>query len=395
MFPSCDESIGEYLASPERACPPTAFHAKTIVCQGILTGGLKNLLPGLPILLNSRTVAIGVRSRLQRRDRSGFSPDSPENDGGYYSRLRANARRVERRLSDGYGLRMNTLRFRSLPLTGWFPGHMVKAGREMQQRLGLIDVAILLLDARIPRSSRNPALEDSLGGKPRLLVFNKSDLADPETTRQWQRHFDANGEPALFLDAQHGSGVPGLLPRLRAVWDAERQRRGATRPQVRPLRIMICGIPNVGKSTLVNRLAERRKAAVGPKPGVTRAQQWIRLQGGIELLDTPGVLWPRIADKETELLLGLTGTIKDDLIGEELLAEFLCFQMRQGGAQLSLAAHGIDGFPADAAALLDAIGKRRGLLRQGGAIDRQQAAIALLTDLRAGRLGRVTFDRPE
>lgn len=289
---------------------------------------------------------------------------------------------------------MKTPAFRTLPLTGWYPGHMLKAGREMHERLGLIDLVVLLLDARIPRTSRNPALEEAIAAKPRLFVFNKSDLADPAITREWQAHFATAGEAAAFVDAQHGPGVPQLLPRLQAAWEEERRRRGATRPLVRPMRIMICGIPNVGKSTLVNRLAQRHKAAVGPKPGVTRAQQWIRLQGGIELLDTPGVLWPRITDKETELLLGLAGTIKDEVIGEELLAEYLWFRLCHGGGQITWNKYGLDQCPADPHALLDTIAQRRGFLRQGGMPDRQQAAITFLADFRSGQLGRVTFDRP-
>lgn len=283
-------------------------------------------------------------------------------------------------------------RLRSLPLTGWFPGHMLRAGRDMQEKLQLIDVVVELLDARLPNTSRNPALEDLLWTKPRLLVFNKTDLADPDATRAWQEWFRQEGIPAAFIDAQRARGVQDIVPLVRTIWAQERERRGATRPLVRPLRLMIVGIPNIGKSTLVNRLATKHAAAVGPKPGVTRSQQWVRLQGDVELLDTPGVAWPRVEDKLAELKLGLAGTIKDEVIGEELLAEFLWAWIFAHDCAPPWQAYGLTQTPPDPELLMEAIAHRRGLLRGGGAPDLHQAAIALLTDYRAARLGRYTFD---
>lgn len=283
-------------------------------------------------------------------------------------------------------------RFSQLPLSGWFPGHMLKAGRDMHKSLQLIDFVVELLDARIPESSRNPALEDFLWTKPRLLVFNKTDLADPAATQAWRQWFRTNQIPALFVDAQHGKGIHELAPLVRSLWEAERQRRGATRPLVRPLRLMIVGIPNVGKSTLVNRVAERRKAAVGPKPGVTRSLQWVRLQDNLELLDTPGVLWPRINDKLTELKLAITGTIKDEVIGEHLIVEYLWAWLYDTETPAPWELYGLTACPPDVQVLLDAVGRRRGYLRPGGGVDQLQAAIALLNDYRAGRFGRLTFD---
>lgn len=284
--------------------------------------------------------------------------------------------------------------FNRLSLTGWFPGHMLKAGREIRERLGLIDVVVELLDARIPQTSRNPRLEETLGVKPCLFVFSKADLADPEATRQWLELLQKQGLTGVFVDAQRGHGVDAVLPAVRALWDKERVRRGTTRPLLRPLRILIAGLPNVGKSTLTNRLADRRKAIVGPKPGVTRQQQWVRLRDNVELMDTPGVLWPHIETKETELLLGICGMIKDDLIGEELLVEYLCFRLRRAGPRTSPRAYGLNAWPEEGEELLDVVAKRRGLLRAGGAPDRQQAAVALLNDFRSGRLGQVTFEMP-
>jgi len=284
--------------------------------------------------------------------------------------------------------------FEKLALTGWYPGHMLKAGREMRDRLALIDLVVELLDARLPLRSRNPAFEAAFGDKPRLLVFNKADLADPAASRRWEEKLRAAGERPLFLDARTGAGVGRLLPLARATWDEVRRQRGATRPMLRPLRLLIAGIPNVGKSTLVNRLAQRHKAAVGPKPGVTRQVQWISLQQDVDLLDSPGVIWPRIGDKESELCLGLIGSIQDAVLGEELLAECLWWRLRQEPA-VNWPLYGLAACPAGAAALLEAVAVRRGHRQPGGGVNRRQAAVDLIQDYREGRLGRFTFDAPD
>ncbi len=289
---------------------------------------------------------------------------------------------------------MKSTEFDHLKLTGWFPGHMLKAGREMRARLDLIDVVVEMLDARIPRTSLHPSLQEELGRKPHLLAFNKTDLADPAATRAWEEAFRRAGQLSVFLDGRTGSGLKQLLPAVHRVWKEERERRGATRPMLRPLRIMIAGIPNVGKSTIINRLAKAARAAVGPKPGVTRGQQWVVLQDDTELLDTPGVLWPRIENKRTELLLGVVGSIKDEVIGEELLAEYLSCRLRdKPGVRWDH--YGLKAAPQDVDELLDAVARRRGLLQPGGIPDRHRAAVAMLLDFREGRLGRVTFDLPD
>ncbi len=289
---------------------------------------------------------------------------------------------------------MKSSDFDSLNLTGWFPGHMLKAGREMRARLDLIDVVVEMLDARVPRTSLHPSLQEELGRKPHLLAFNKTDLADPASTRAWEESFRQAGQLSIFLDGRTGSGLKQLLPAVHRVWKTERERRGATRPMLRPLRIMIAGIPNVGKSTIINRLAKAAKTAVGPKPGVTRGQQWVVLQNDTELLDTPGVLWPRIENKQTELLLGIVGTIKDTVIGEELLAEYLCFRLHDRPG-IRWDHYGLKAPPRGVEELLDAVALRRGLLQPGGVPDHHRAAVALLLDFRSGSLGRVTFDLPQ
>ena len=288
---------------------------------------------------------------------------------------------------------MKTTDFDRLHLTGWLPGHMLKAGREMRARLDLIDVVVEMLDARIPRTSLHPSLQEELSRKPHLLAFNKTDLADPAATKLWEAALRTAGHPPIFLDGRTGSGLKQLLPAVHRVWKEERERRGTTRPMLRPLRIMIAGIPNVGKSTIINKLAKAAKAAVGPKPGVTRGQQWVRLQDDTELLDTPGVLWPRIENKQTELMLGLIGALKDTIIGEELLSEYLWFRLQERDG-VKWEHYGLQACPAHPDELLDAIALRRGLLLPGGVPDRQRAATALLLDFRDGQLGRITFDLP-
>lgn len=284
--------------------------------------------------------------------------------------------------------------FSRLPMTGWFPGHMLKAGRRMQECLRLVDLVVELLDARIPQSSRNPAFRQSLQGKPHFLVLNKSDLADPEATQRWCQWFTERGERVLAVATQNA----GDIARLQGAWQeavaAERQHRGSTRALNRPVRIMIAGIPNVGKSTLVNRLSASRKATVGPKPGVTRQTQWVPLLGGMELLDTPGVLWPRLRDKEHELKLGLIGAMADELAGPELLAEYLLYQLAPQPRQARWDVYGLSTAPASAADLLEAVGRRRGLLLPGGKIDTFQSAITLLKDFRDLKLGRFTLEMP-
>lgn len=283
--------------------------------------------------------------------------------------------------------------FENIPLTGWYPGHMLKAGRQMQARLRLVDFVVEILDARIPLTSRNPAFHELLGHKPRFLVFNKKDLIGSDEVSRWQKWFGRRGEHCLFFDAQTGADTATLTTAWHRYMDRIRQQRGIRRRTGdRPVRLMICGVPNGGKSTLINRLVKSRQAAVGAKPGVTRGQQWIRLKSNIELLDTPGVLWPRLQRKETELKLALTAAIKDELVGEELVAEYLWSRMRAHSERVNWALYDLEGCPSLPYDLLASVARRRGLLAAGGGIDTLRSAQALLKDYRDGRIGRFCLD---
>lgn len=284
--------------------------------------------------------------------------------------------------------------FNDLPLSGWFPGHMIKAGRRIQETLKLIDLVVELVDARAPESTRNPAFTSLLRGKPTALVANKTDLADPERSRLWKDHFRRIGERAVFLDSTSAGETDSLLDFWRRIVEEERHSRGATRPLTRPIRLMIAGIPNVGKSTLVNRLSAGRKANVGPKPGVTRDNQWISLPNRMELLDTPGVLWPRIRDKIHELRLAVLGSIRDEVMDIELMAEYLWWELRRQEENAAWSLYHLDACPEHPHELLDAVARRRGLLRSGGQFDAVRAATALVKDFREARLGRLTLECP-
>jgi len=285
--------------------------------------------------------------------------------------------------------------FSVLPLSGWYPGHMLKAGRVMHEVLRLVDLVIELVDARAPASTRNPRFREVLQSRPALLVGTKADLADTEASRRWQAHLEGQGDGLLLLDLPRLTDPGPLLAAWKHAAQEQRRARGATTALTRPVRLMIAGVPNVGKSTLVNRLCESHRAQVGPKPGVTRQTQWVPLREGIELLDTPGVLWPTIEDKEHELRLGLVGCIRDEVLGLELLAEFLWDVLRrQPSGRVGWGLYGLSGAPASPEGFLEAVARRRGLLRAGGRIDEERTATAVLKDFREGRLGRITLEWP-
>lgn len=276
----------------------------------------------------------------------------------------------------------------------WFPGHMAKTRKLIQENIKIVDVVVELADARLPGSSRNPLLDELIGDKPRLLLLTKEDLAEAELTRTWLASYIEKGIPAFACSfTQGGQGVKKrLLEKIReqAVSILEkRKKKGIINKTVRA---MIVGIPNVGKSTLINFMAGRSAAETGDRPGVTRGKQWIRLGQDIELLDMPGILWPKFENRETGLKLAVTGAIRDQILDGPELAEWLIEQLLEHypGRLATRYCVAESGSPH---ILLEAMGKKRGFLKTGGVPDLEKAAAMLLDEFRAGKLGPVTLDR--
>ncbi|WP_044731734.1 ribosome biogenesis GTPase YlqF [Geobacillus kaustophilus] len=284
-----------------------------------------------------------------------------------------------------------------MPMTviQWFPGHMAKAKREVQEKLKLIDVAFELLDARVPMSSRNPMIDEILGQKPRLILLNKADMADEAVTEQWIRYFRDQGRLALPIDAQSGTGVRQIAAAAKEmVKDKFEKMRAKGIKNPRPVRALIVGIPNVGKSTLINRLAGRHIAKTGDKPGVTKAQQWIKVGKEMELLDTPGILWPKFEDENVGYKLAVTGAIKDEILNLQDVAVYALRFLSIHYPNRLKERYGLDDIPSDIVALFDAIGRRRGCLTSGGAVDYDKVADIVLYDIRTEKLGRLSFETP-
>ncbi|MFP3392881.1 ribosome biogenesis GTPase YlqF [Brevibacillus sp. SIMBA_040] len=276
----------------------------------------------------------------------------------------------------------------------WFPGHMAKARRQVTEKLKLIDVVIELLDARLPLSSRNPMIDEIVSEKPRLILLNKADLADEKATEEWIAYFRKLGIRTLPIDALSGKGVgklPELCRELAAEMLAKRSEKGM---QGRAIRIMILGIPNVGKSSLINRLSKRAVAQTGDRPAVTKAQQWVKMGDTLELLDTPGILWPKFEDQMVGLRLAASGAIKDELIDFTEVALFVITYMMHYYPERLLDRFKLKALPEDRVEMLEEIGKKRGCLVSGGNIDYDKAAEIFLRELRSGKLGTVSVERP-
>ena len=282
-----------------------------------------------------------------------------------------------------------------LPSLQWFPGHMKKARRLIEENLKMVDVVVELLDARIPVSSANPMLAEIIKGKPRLVALNKSDLADQGRTRAWVQHFQAQGIKAVAIDSIKGKGMKELVTlaeELARPWTDKLVAKGA-RP--RAARCMILGIPNVGKSSLINRLAGAVKAKAADKPGVTRAKQWIKIGRNLELLDMPGILWPKFEDQRVGLKLAFTGAINDDIYDREAVAVLLLETLRRAHPErLRERFKFKEELPEGGPELLEAIGRKRGCLVKGGSVDLEKAQTIVLTEFRGGKLGQVTLDEP-
>ena len=280
----------------------------------------------------------------------------------------------------------------------WFPGHMTKTKRQIQASLKLVDAVAEILDARIPLSSKNSDLQKLIQNKPKVVLLNKCDMANQTATSRWIDYYASQGITAIAVDCKSGKGLNKFAPAVNNVL-SERRERLKAKGMVNPmLRIMIVGIPNVGKSSFINRVAKQNRAKVEDRPGVTRGNQWYSIAKNIEMLDTPGVLWPKFDDKIVGERLAFTGAVKDQILDTELLAVRLLDFLRSLKPADFIARfklEDIDLEAIDSYELLNVIGKKRGMLISGGEIDTERAAIMLLDEFRSGKLGRITLEMPE
>lgn len=278
----------------------------------------------------------------------------------------------------------------------WYPGHMMKTRRSMEEDIRLVDAVCEVLDARIPISSRNPDMDEICGTKPRLIVLNRMDMADPAASKRWTDNFRARGMAVLQTDCKRRRGIDEFVPAARELLK-ERLQYYKERGQVgRSIKVMVVGIPNVGKSTLINQISGRKSAKAENRPGVTRGMQWIAVGGGLLLLDTPGILWPKFDDPEVGMRLSFTGAIKDEVVDVETLACHLMELLARQYPEALTARYQIDAAgQTDGYAMLLAAGRRRGFLFAGGEIDTERMARVLLEEYRSGKLGRFTLEYPE
>lgn len=280
----------------------------------------------------------------------------------------------------------------STPLIQWFPGHMKKAQRLIEENLKLVDVVIELLDARIPSASANPMIAEIIKNKPRMIALNKADLADSASTKKWLAYFKAHNVPAVAIDANHGKGMKQLVAAAEELARPKTEKFVAKGARPRAARCMILGIPNVGKSSLINRLAGAVKAKTADKPGVTRAKQWIKIGSNLDLLDTPGVLWPKFEDQTVGLKLAFTGAINDDIYDREQVVVLLLDIMRRDYPERLTERFKLKEMPDTGYELLETIGKKRGCLLKGGIVDTEKAQNIVLTEFRSGKLGLISLD---
>ena len=278
----------------------------------------------------------------------------------------------------------------------WFPGHMTRAQRMIEENLKLVDAVCEILDARIPASSRNPDIDRLAAGKPRLVILNRSDLADPEATARWRQWFQGQGISILETDARTGRGVSGFVNAVRALLYDKLKDYEAKGQVGRPLRVMILGIPNVGKSTFINKVAGRKAAIAGDKPGVTRGRQWISIDAGLDLLDTPGILWPKFDSQEVGELLAITNAIKADVLDKETLGANFMLRLRDNYPDALRERYRIEpDAELNGYELLEQAAKKRGFLLSKGEYDIERMANTLLKEYHEGKLGRLTLEMPD
>ena len=275
----------------------------------------------------------------------------------------------------------------------WFPGHMRKTQREIKENLKLVEAVIEIRDARIPRSSANPDIEKLCGNKPRLILLNKSDLTESRVTREWMKELSKDNVKAIEVNCLKGKGLNQIKPALEELLKEKLERYKAKGLVNVVIRVMVVGIPNVGKSTFINKMAKNNIAKTGDRPGVTKSKQWIKTPLGIEMLDTPGVLWPKFEDERTALNLAFTGAIKDEIMDTEELSYRLVERLQKHYANELMARYKIERVFEDPLDTLDAIARKRCCLMSGGHIDYNRIAVILLDEFRGGKIGNISLER--
>lgn len=277
----------------------------------------------------------------------------------------------------------------------WYPGHMTKTRRQIEADLKQVDAVCEIVDARIPVSSRNPDIDSICAGKPRILVLNRMDLADPAATQQWAAYFIEKGMAVIATDCKTRKGIADFTPAARKAC-AQKLERDAARGMSRPIRVMVVGIPNVGKSTLINQISGRKGAKAENRPGVTRGKQWVTVDRSLQLLDTPGILWPKFEDPEVGLKLAYTGAVKEGVIDLEELACALMELLHRDYPDTLSERYKVQAEPRTPGyQLLEIAGKNRGFLLSGGKIHTERMAKVLVDEFRSGKLGRFTLEMPE
>ncbi|MGM8211773.1 ribosome biogenesis GTPase YlqF [Virgibacillus sp. W0430] len=274
----------------------------------------------------------------------------------------------------------------------WFPGHMAKAKREIEEKLKLVDLVIELVDARAPLSSQNPMLQQVIKNKRRLVVLMKNDLADQEETANWLRAFAQDKQVAIAVNVNNKADIQLIIQHVKDIGQETMLKLKKKGIRERPIRAMILGIPNVGKSTLINRLANKKIAKIGDRPGITKQQSWIKIKRDFELLDTPGILWPKFEDQQVGIRLAAIGTIKDQLVSLQDIAAFVIQHMQTHYPQHLYKRYEINDAETDMWEVFTAIGKQRGALESGGHVNMDKVAEIIIRDLRLGRLGQITLE---
>lgn len=281
-----------------------------------------------------------------------------------------------------------------IPSIQWFPGHMTKTGRVIEKCLPLVDAVVEITDARIPMSSKNPNLARMIAGKPRLVILNKCDAADPEVTSKWLDWYKKQGIRAIAADCRTGKGLKSVIPEVKILLADQIKKFEAKGMKGRILHLMVVGVPNVGKSSFINKMAGQNKAKVEDRPGVTREKQWVKLDSDIELLDMPGVLWPKFEDMSVGEKLAFTGAVKDDVVDIEALACRLLAMLAEKYPERLKERYKLTSLEGDGWELLQAVGRKRGMLISGGEVNTERAAITVLDEFRSGKLGRITLELP-